>query len=181
MNSSLGIYFQRHLLQEITFVKKHLEKVFPQLSISIIGEFEIQEEAFDTSKGQYDVHYLLENFKNSPDFSYGLWVMENDISDFWHSFLFGAVSNGKGIVSKARLNDWDCLAKEACHEVGHLIGLEHCKNICLMQPSATDEEVKNKGSCLCESCKKVLTQTHSGTHQMLSWDDMNLLTFTKGE
>jgi len=157
MSRFLGIYFQKHLMQEITFINKRLMKTFPQLSISVIGEMEIQEEAFDTSKGQYDVHYLLENFKNSPEFSYGLWVMENDISDFWHAFLFGAAADGKAIVSKARLNDGECLAKEACHEVGHLLGLAHCKNICLMQPSATATEVENKGNSLCENCKKVIS------------------------
>ena len=52
-------------------------------------------------------------------------------------------------------------SKEAIHEIGHVLGLKHCKNNCVMQFSNTLYEAKAKPSILCNNCKKIITRLHS--------------------
>ncbi len=47
------------------------------------------------------------------------------------------------------------LAKEALHEVGHLLGLQHCQH-CFMRFSDSPERAKEKPSRLCEACSALL-------------------------
>jgi predicted Zn-dependent protease len=47
------------------------------------------------------------------------------------------------------------LAKEALHEVGHLLGLPHCQH-CVMRLSDSPERAKEKPSQLCAACTTLL-------------------------
>ena len=40
----------------------------------------------------------------------------------------------------------------ACHEVGHMLGLDHCEAHCLMRVSRNDAEVARKPLALCGKC-----------------------------
>ncbi len=46
----------------------------------------------------------------------------------------------------------EALAKEALHEVGHLLGLQHCRHCCVMLLSQSPERAKAKPSTLCSQC-----------------------------
>ena len=46
----------------------------------------------------------------------------------------------------------EVLAKEALHEVGHLLGLLHCQQNCVMRLSGSPEKAKEKPSQLCAAC-----------------------------
>ena len=49
------------------------------------------------------------------------------------------------------------LIKEALHELGHSIGLPHCKKKkCVMVFSNSIEQVDYKGSSFCDKCRKKL-------------------------
>jgi len=50
----------------------------------------------------------------------------------------------------------DVLAKEALHEVGHLLGLQHCQQSCVMRLSHSPEKAKLKPSRLCPVCSTLL-------------------------
>jgi predicted Zn-dependent protease len=50
------------------------------------------------------------------------------------------------------LHNRHSLAKEAIHEVGHVLGLNHCSDNCVMNLSKSEEEVRRKPSSLCPSC-----------------------------
>jgi archaemetzincin len=77
------------------------------------------------------------------------------------NFVFGLSERetGTAVVSWHRLRGKDGelasrIAKEVIHEVGHLKGLEHCKNReCVMWFSNTLEDAFRKKSEFCPSCR----------------------------
>ncbi len=52
----------------------------------------------------------------------------------------------------------EVLVKEALHEVGHLMGLEHCLQDCVMQLSRSAKNAGKKPSRLCPACTTRLNQ-----------------------
>jgi archaemetzincin len=58
------------------------------------------------------------------------------------------------MLSIFRLSTVDLKEREAIHEIGHVLGLNHCSNRCVMQYSNSLWEAQNKPSFLCESCKR---------------------------
>ncbi|MHA1515666.1 MAG: hypothetical protein ACTSPF_09040, partial [Candidatus Heimdallarchaeaceae archaeon] len=49
--------------------------------------------------------------------------------------------------------------KESVHECGHILGLGHCKEVCVMQYSKNLEEAILKPPYLCWKCKMLLKET----------------------
>ncbi|MBP2641329.1 MAG: putative Zn-dependent protease [Firmicutes bacterium] len=156
MNQSLGLYYQPGLDEQIQKIKKQIETVFPQLAVAILGPLAIFPEAWDTAAKHYDVRYLIARSPVPERNAYSLWVVTSEIGDVWHSFLFGAVDGAKAVVSTARLEDIEDIGKEACHEVGHLLGLGHCPENCLMGTSWTVHSVSRKSGDLCRECREKL-------------------------
>jgi archaemetzincin len=102
-----------------------------------------------------------------------LLVVSQDLFNPGHSALFGLAreSTGVAVLSTARLsneyygldaNDDDLidrLVKEGAHEVGHLLGLAHCKNReCIMFCPDTLDELNGKKKIFCESCRQQIEQ-----------------------
>ncbi|WP_292368890.1 archaemetzincin family Zn-dependent metalloprotease [Methanoregula sp. UBA64] len=100
-----------------------------------------------------------------------LLVVSQDLFNPGHSSLFGLAREqaGAAVVSTARLanefyglppNDdalFDRLVTEGAHEVGHLLGLAHCKNHeCIMFCPDTLDELDGKKKGFCEACQKEL-------------------------
>lgn len=82
-----------------------------------------------------------------------LWIVEGDLYADGLNFVFGLAVRARGaVVSTARLPDAAIVVKEAIHEAGHVFGLAHCKNECVMRFSNDLPHAKAKPSTLCESC-----------------------------
>jgi len=50
------------------------------------------------------------------------------------------------------------LVKLVLHELGHLLGLSHCENRCVMRFSNTLDELDEKPAIFCEDCRRKLLQ-----------------------
>jgi len=75
------------------------------------------------------------------------------------NFVFGLASKFYGsITSFYRLKGLEMKTKISIHECGHVLGLEHCQNYCVMQYSNSLPEAQQKPSTLCDECKKKLEQ-----------------------
>jgi archaemetzincin len=96
-----------------------------------------------------------------------LLVVHQDLFKNGNSFVFGLAreSVGAAVVSTARLsneyygrcgNDDDLIdriIKEGAHEVGHLLGLDHCHDReCIMFKPDTLDELDRKKKALCKIC-----------------------------
>jgi archaemetzincin len=100
-----------------------------------------------------------------------LLVVHQDLFKNGNSFVFGLAREavGAAVVSTARLsneyygrggNDDDLIdriTKEGTHEVGHLLGLDHCHDReCIMFKPDTLDELDRKKKVLCKICSERL-------------------------
>jgi len=142
--------------KEIQQIKSALSSTFENaLNIVMGGELELIKNAYNQQRGQYNVEsllrYLLENKKEDT----ALWVISMDLYCRDMNFVFGYASYHKGaVLSTYRLSSQKLKEKESIHEVGHILGLNHCGNRCVMQFSNSLFEAKMKPSFLCENCKR---------------------------
>jgi archaemetzincin len=136
----------------------------------ITPSIKIPEEALNKLRGQYKasiiLEYICKNFEGRI-----LAVVNEDIYAEGLNFIFGqAQVNGKVcIISLHRLDPRfykekenislliERTQKEAVHEVGHTLGLSHCKNPeCVMCFSNTVWDVDKKSKKLCDECRTKL-------------------------
>lgn len=153
---SIGIYYESNLKVEAEYACARLQETFPNIISTVIALMEVPAAAFDTATGQYDVNFLLELLALQQHCDKVIWIVGHDIGDIWHSYLFGAALSSRAVVSSARLRCLESLAKEVCHETGHMQGLKHCKNLCCMRKSWTTEGVLTKSMAICEACRDSL-------------------------
>jgi archaemetzincin len=139
------------------FVKKALEDTYRNiLEVTIGEELDLIEEAYDPKRDQYNADILMNYFKKrlKVDLA-GLWVVKEDLYCKGMNFIFGYASYYAGaILSIYRLTSKELIEKEAIHEIGHVLGLRHCRNPCVMQFSNSLLEAEAKPSSLCPECRR---------------------------
>lgn len=122
------------------------------------------------ARGRVNAELALERVP-PPGQGVALGVLRSDLFLPGRRFVFGLahLGGGKAVVSLARLGDsrkplfrerW---VKEALHEVGHALGLEHCESLlrngrsCVMRFSPSLAFVDEKGGGFCASCARRLS------------------------
>ncbi len=120
------------------------------VEIEDAGFLALPEDVYNKKRKQYNAKYLM---RFIPDFS--IWIVDADIYVEGMNFIFGLAMANRAIVSCYRIPD-EIIAKEVVHEVGHLFGLSHCKNDCVMKFSNSVKDAIMKPSFLCNECKKKL-------------------------
>ena len=147
----------------------------PKLDVRIVSPVTDVEEAVNSDRGQYHstrIMAILENQANLADFKKILGLTSLDLYNpspraDGRGFVFGEarLRGRSGIVSTFRLGAgppsslvFDSrVKKEIVHELGHMIGLEHCTSFsCVMYKSEDVDDTDAKSDCLCGSCQGVV-------------------------
>ncbi|RXE55991.1 peptidase M54 [Methanoculleus taiwanensis] len=141
-----------------------------------IIEYPLLADGYDRNRDQYDAAKILDRLQNTFIRRYGiadplLLVTSRDLFVQNCDFVFGLARKAAGaaVVSTARLdntyynraaNDDDLIdrtAKEGAHEIGHLLGLDHCTDReCIMFRPATLDELDRKKKQFCTACRQAL-------------------------
>jgi archaemetzincin len=116
--------------------------------------------AYNTLRRQYNasklLNYLIGRFQVHGD-ALSLWIVSDDLYVAGMNFVFGLAHSGNAaVLSTHRLDSLELVHKEAIHEMGHVLGLQHCTNDCVMQFSNSLDEAKAKPATLCERCRSLL-------------------------
>ncbi len=120
---------------------------------------------YDFERMQYDASRVNEFLARAYSWVRGdsliVGVVEGDGYVEGLNFVFGLASPGLGVASvyTARLRIGgdpgmfrERLLKVVIHEVGHLLGLGHCRNECVMRFSNSLAELDAKPSRFCPEC-----------------------------
>jgi archaemetzincin len=121
------------------------------------------EDAFITTRNQYDASKILKKLSAEQNTSpFQLGVIQGDLCIPIFTYVYGEAQLGgkAAVISLYRLHDlekelfYERAAKVAIHEVGHVIGLEHCTGIdCLMRFSKQLEQLDRLPMHFCSTCE----------------------------
>lgn len=119
-------------------------------------------DAYNENRMQYNasklLNYLIKSTAKARSADLRLWIISDDLYVPGMNFVFGIAHPGKAaVLSTHRLDSLDLIKKEAIHELGHIFGLQHCNNECVMQFSNSLYEAKTKPATLCERCRSLVT------------------------
>ena len=98
---------------------------------------------------------LLKYLEVSATKSVSLWLLDGELYYPEIGGIFGCSTKQSALLSGLGM-ELEILAKESLHEVGHLLGLDHCMEVCIMNISHSIEQAQEKSSHLCETCSTFL-------------------------
>jgi archaemetzincin len=153
-------------------IAQGLTRIYPDTIATVIVEsMALPPTAFDKKRNQYNSTIILNKMRPHPSgkrsFAPVLGVVDLDIYASGLNYVFGeAFTPGKAaLISLWRLKpefygaDEDLslydmrVLKEAVHEVGHTLGLQHCpRSFCVMHFSNSIFDTDRKQSLLCDQC-----------------------------
>lgn len=143
--------------EELNRLKTNLNTIF-DFEIKILLTVPIPPSSYNDTRSQYEASPFLEIAKESEG-DRVLGIVDADLFTLGLNFIFGqAEIEGKvAVISLYRLR-FDAspkkflerMIKEAVHEIGHTLGLTHCKDkFCVMHFSncLLDTDIKSKNFC----------------------------------
>jgi archaemetzincin len=147
-----------HVNEEILFfLRDELSEMFG--SAKVLPQIEIPKNCYNSYRGQYNSTCILRKLDAKW---ITLGVIEEDIYADRLNFVFGEaeINGSRAVISTYRLKvnaDMELLKirtlKEAIHEIGHVLGLKHCKDrSCVMCFSNSVFDVDAKTLRYCKNC-----------------------------
>ena len=137
-------------------VTRRLKRTFG-LGIRDAGVLPVADNAWSERRKQFDAYVLLDNLGRRMHSKTALWIVDDDIFCENVNFVFGlAMFHVSAVVSTFRLGTPAMVVKEAVHEAGHVMGLQHCRNRCVMRFSNTYEDALQKPDTLCDTCRRLI-------------------------
>lgn len=161
----------------ISAILQGLKETFPQAECSVQGDImPIPQDAYDNLRRQYNSTKILAKMAahtEKSDARVILGVTDVDLYASGLNFVFGeAQLTGKAAlislfrlrpefygapVSRAALPNR--AVKEAVHEIGHGLGLRHCKNpLCVMFFSNSITDTDKKRAQFCRECSLLISR-----------------------
>jgi archaemetzincin len=164
MKKNLWLFYDKESAAPVPSVKEALNHVF---GLETDEELHLDaaevKGAYNAKRLQYNASKLLNYLitimsrVGSNEDVVSLWIIRDDLYVEGMNFVFGVAHPGKAaVLSTHRLDSLDLINKEAIHEIGHVFGLQHCTNECVMQFSNSVDEAKAKPATLCERCRSLL-------------------------
>ena len=158
---ALWLYYAEECAAAVPAVKRALEDVYGLETQEVLhlnpAEFK---NAYHTQRGQYNASKLLAALIQcmarvpAARDAIALWMVHDDMYVAGMNFVFGLAHTGKAaVLSIHRLYSEELIVKEAIHELGHVLGLQHCTNECVMRYSNSLAEAEAKPARLCEQCR----------------------------
>ena len=152
----LDIFYSADSARFVDMVARRLGRTFG-VGVREAGALPITTDAWSDRRGQYDAYVLLDHLVQRMRPGTALWIVGDDIFCENVNFVFGlAMFHIAAVVSTFRLDAPAMVIKESVHEVGHVLGLQHCRNRCVMRFSNTLEDAQRKPDTLCEACRRAL-------------------------
>jgi len=159
-------------LDVLSVLEKNLAKVFPDSICSVIDEvLSVPKAALDKKRNQYNSTIILNEVQvfaaKKPEFHKVLGVVDVDVFASGLNYVFGEayVSGKAALISLWRLKPgyygesassqslFLRTLKEAVHELGHTLGLSHCRQgLCVMRFSNSIFDTDKKQSLFCGQC-----------------------------
>jgi archaemetzincin len=143
---------------DIQNISKAIEETY-MIEVEERTIFKIKKSAYNRKRKQYNGQKLLNSLIDEENLKFFIWLVVDDLYVPVMNFVFGLATQFYGaIVSFSRLDSLEMKIKESVHECGHVLGLGHCINLCVMQYSNKLQEAIEKPSNLCSECKKKLNE-----------------------
>jgi len=168
--AELRLYsFQNTPANVLVKLKEHLANQLHTLFAPISVEaapLPIPAKAYESIRDQYRAApFLAALGAQVPSGVHALALVNLDLFVPQLNFIFGvAQSNGHALVALPRLSPvfyglaenpalyLPRVNKEALHELGHVLGLDHCTNYCVMRFSNTLADTDEKPDAYCAPC-----------------------------
>lgn len=155
--------YQQNGLDHFDLIARSLENCLQTDSRSA-GYFEVPAASYNPLRKQYNPEFIIKTLSELPEAGADcrMGIVAVDIYARGLNFIFGIANPLRRIalVSVYRLSGSlinERIAKEVVHEMGHLLGLEHCADPhCVMHFSNTIEDTDKKKSNLCAICRSKL-------------------------
>ena len=145
----LNLLHDRHSLTEVACIKRAIEDRYGLYGVQVHDRGYL----YVPFKGpRLDASELLRYMAGAllgPKMC--LWVVDEELFYPGKGAIFGCSTGKSAVLSRSGM-DQAVLAKEAIHEVGHVLGLNHCQENCVMNLSISRDELGKKSSSLCPSC-----------------------------
>jgi archaemetzincin len=140
-----------------------INKEYPFLKVINIRDTKLPLEAYNIARKQYNASLILSRIEKEKKADYALILTNSDLYAGEMNFIFGeAIFYSCAVLSIARLKTITLIQREVIHEVGHILGLQHCKLPCAMTFSNSIYEASKKSDSLCEKCKEKLRRYIKG-------------------